>query len=315
MVTALKTLGHPERLRILVLLSYGELTVSELVQILGMSQPRITQYIKSLEDAGIIERLKEGSWVFSRINRSNAHISALIATTLSALPKNDPTLEADLRHLEEVRLNRAQSAKAFFADVANDRGQLGDEYLPQKDIETLALDMIGDGPFEFAVDLGTGTGRMLSLLADRVERGTGIDNNADMLNVARHRLTSDSKSNISFRKSDLQSTPLDSQSADIITLHQVLHYLDEPQDALNEAARLLQPGGKLLIIDFARHSFDVFRVKYAHRRLGFSTAAMTSHLKTCGLSLVRTETITSSADKPDVCLWLAQKPLQKVKAI
>lgn len=317
LVAALKTLGHPERLRILVLLSHGELTVSELVQIMGMSQPRITQYIKSLEEAGIIERLKEGSWVFSRINRSNSAITALIATTLNGLPQDDPTLSSDLRRLEDVRSERSKSAEAFFADVANDRGQLGDEYLPQSDIEALALDMLGEGPFDFAIDMGTGTGRMLTVLADRIKRGTGIDNNTDMLKVARHKLSADQHTHISFRQSDLQSTPLETGCADLVTLHQVLHYLDDPQLAIDEAARLLQVGGQLLIIDFARHDIEMFRDKYAHRRLGFSDSTMIAALEKSGLSVTDSKTLSSPPNKPDVTIWLAEKPSvtsQKVSA-
>ena len=144
-VLALKTLGHMERLRILALLSHGELTVSELVQILRLSQPRVTQYIIALETAGIIERLKEGSWVFSRIRRGNEAISALVATTLATLPQNDAVLKADLRQLAEVRAERSKAAEAFFANVANDRSQFGDEYLPQADIEAKMRELLGAG--------------------------------------------------------------------------------------------------------------------------------------------------------------------------
>ncbi|MBC6403437.1 MAG: metalloregulator ArsR/SmtB family transcription factor [Hyphomonadaceae bacterium] len=308
LATTLKTLGHLDRLRILALLSHGELTVSEIVQIMGMSQPRITQYIKSLEDVGILERLKEGSWVFSRLNRTNASVSALVATVLGALPENDPALRSDRRRLEDVRTKRAESADAFFADVANDRGQLGDEYLPQSGIDALALNFIGDGPYEFAVDLGTGTGRMLDLLADRVKLATGIDSNTDMLHVARHRLSSRGQSHISFRKGDLRSTPLDNNVADLVTLHQVLHYLDDPEQALRESARILCPGGSLLIIDFARHDFEMFREKYAHRRLGFSSTDIQTALTDAGLTPVRSEKVITGTHKPDVNLWLADKP-------
>ena len=303
---ALKTLGHPERLRILALLSRGELTVSELVQILNLSQPRVTQYIKSLETAGIIERLKEGSWVFSRIRRGNEAISALVATTLATLPAHDPILTADLRRLEDVRAERSVAAEAFFANVANDTGTLGDEYIPKANIESMLRKMAGKGPFEYMVDLGTGTGRMLEVFADRVTRGSGIDNNVHMLKVARHKLAKNNYNHIRVRQGDLNSTPLESELADLVTLHQVLHYLDDPQSAIIEAARLLTRNGIILIADFETHDQDEFRSEYAHRRLGFDDNDIEDWLAAAGLSLSRIETIKTQSSRPNVKIWLGE---------
>ena len=304
---SLKALGHPERLRILALLSHGELTVSELVKILGLSQPRITQYVKSLEAAGVLERLKEGSWVFSRIQQSNKEVAAIVATTLSALPQDDPILLSDLRRLEDVRKDRASQAEAFFANVANDRGQLGDEYLPHKKIEAAMLGLVGDGPFDYMVDLGTGTGRLLEIFAGRIKRGSGIDNNSDMLKVARHKLGGNERSHITVRHSDLNATPLQSGISDLVTLHQVLHYLDDPNEAITEASRLLKPNGKLLIVDFSQHKVESFRELYAHRRLGFSTQDISTWLTKAGLKLSQEQQIKTKAGKPDVTLWLGTK--------
>jgi len=305
----LKVLGHPERLRILALLSQGELTVSELVQILNLSQPRVTQYINSLETAGIIERLKEGSWVFSRLRRGNAAITALVATALSALPESDSTLRLDRRRLEDVRAERSKAAEAFFANVANDQGQLGHEYLPQNDIERAMKSMVGEGPFDFMVDLGTGTGRVLSIFAGKVNRGSGIDNNTQMLKVARHKLASAGHTHISVRQGDLHATPLDSGCADLVTLHQVLHYLDDPAEALAEAARLLRPGGQLLIVDFETHTLEDFRETYAHRRLGFSDLDLAQWLGELGLTLAPSVTVKSTQTaRPNVKIWSAQVP-------
>ena len=303
---ALKTLGHPERLRILALLSRGELTVSELVQILNLSQPRVTQYIKSLETAGIIERLKEGSWVFSRIRRGNEAISALVATTLATLPAHDPILTADLRRLEDVRAERSVAAEAFFANVANDTGTLGDEYIPKANIESMLRKMAGKGPFVYMVDLGTGTGRMLEVFADRVTRGSGIDNNVHMLKVARHKLAKNNYNHIRVRQGDLNSTPLESELADLVTLHQVLHYLDDPQSAIIEAARLLTRDGIILIADFETHDQDEFRSEYAHRRLGFDDNDIEDWLAGAGLSFSRVETIKTQSSRPNVKIWLGE---------
>lgn len=302
-VLALKTLGHSERLRILALLSHGELTVSELVQILKLSQPRVTQYIISLETAGIIERLKEGSWVFSRISRGHEAVSAIVATTLATLPQNDPVIRQDLKRLEGVRAERSKAAEAFFANVANDRSQLGDEYLPQADIEAKMRELLGEGPFDYMVDLGTGTGRMLEVFYDRILRGSGIDNNAQMLKVARSNLAT--REHIAVRQGDILAAPLADDVADLVSLHQVLHYLEDPEEAILEAARILGPKGQLIIVDYEDHDRDEYRINYAHRRLGFSDADIGAWLSRAGLSLRQVETISTQDNRPDVRIWIA----------
>lgn len=307
LTSALKALAHPERLRLLALISDGELTVSELTQITGLSQPRVTQYIKTLETAGVLERLREGSWVFSRLRRGNEGVSAVVAASLAALPPDDPLLAADWRRLNDVRAQRAEAAQAFFADVANDRGQLGEEYLPQSDIDKAMRALVGEGPFKRHVDLGTGTARVLTLFADRVERGSGIDTSHEMLRVARHRLAEADASHLSVRQGDLHATPLDAGSADLVTLHQVLHYLEDPSEAIAEAARLLSPGGRVLIVDYVEHQREEFRSDYRHRRLGFADAEIEESLQASGLALETTDTVSAKA-RPDVRLWLGHKP-------
>jgi len=307
--SALKTLGHVDRLRILALLSQGELTVSELVQILDLSQPRVTQYIKSLESVGIIERLREGSWVFSRLKRGNVGLSAIVASALSALPQDDALLVADRARLSDVRAERSRQAEAFFASVANDRGQLGHEYLPQADIEAAMLALLPSQNFDYMVDLGTGTGRMLECCAPHITRGAGIDDSVDMLKVARHKLADDAFTHISVQQGDLNATPLGDGRADLVTLHQVLHFLDDPAQAIAEAARLLGAGGHLLITDFAAHGFDNYREDYAHRRLGFTDAEIMQDLAESGFRLEQIKTVSApNADTPDVRIWHAVKP-------
>jgi len=146
LASILKTLGHPDRLRILALLSHGDFTVSEITQVLGLSQPRVTQYINTLEKVGIIERLKEGSWVFSRLRRQNVSTWTVVSTVLSQLPEEDATLRADRRRLNDIKAARADAANAFFAQAANDQNQLGIEYLPREDIDAELRAMLGEGP-------------------------------------------------------------------------------------------------------------------------------------------------------------------------
>lgn len=302
----LKTLGHTDRLRIISILDRGELTVTELVQTLGLSQPRVTQYIKSLESVDIVERLREGSWVFSRLKRTNVEVSELVQTVLGKLPKTDSVLVQDLKNLEAVREARSQLADAFFVKVAQDDRQLGHEYLPQKEIEKALLSSIKSQNFDFMIDMGTGTGRMLELFASQIQKGTGIDMNPDMLKVARHKLADERFSHISLQQSDLHSTPFRDNSADLVTLHQVLHYLDDPREAISEAARLMSGTGTLLMIDFETHNVEEFRNNYAHRRLGFSESDISEWLHDVGLKLKSTARIEHK-ESPPVIIWRAQK--------
>ena len=306
--TYLKTLGHPDRLRILALLSQGELTVSELVQILDLSQPRVTQYIKSLEQVGIVERMREGSWVFSRLKRGQAVNSPILTATLAALSSDDTQLASDRESLNKVRAHRSQQAEAFFASVANDQDQLGHEYLPQTDIETALLALVTGKDFQRMVDLGTGTGRMLKLFAPHIKSGVGIDDSVEMLRVARHTLSDDAYMHISVQQADLQDAPLKDSAADLVTMHQVLHFLEEPLRAVKEAARLLGEDGHILITDFAAHEFENYRDNYAHRRLGFSDTDMQQFLFESNFELRKTETILASdPTTPDVKFWYAVK--------
>ncbi|CAM3630178.1 ArsR family transcriptional regulator [Litorimonas haliclonae] len=304
---ALKTMGHVDRLRILALLARGELTITELVQILGLSQPRVTQYIKSLESVEIIERLREGSWVFSRLKRGNPALTKLVETTLQTLPQNEALLLSDMRRLNEVRDARSRVADAFFARVAQNSDQLGDEYLPQERIEDALLKISGDGPFDFMIDMGTGTGRMLELFSGRITRGAGIDSNPDMLKVARHKLAPDQFGHISVQQGDLHATPFRENTADLVTLHQVLHYLDDPREAIYEASRLLTRDGQLLIVDFEAHTEDHFREDYAHRRLGFTDLDITEWAKWADLQ-IKIETKLSNNNNPAIKIWKAVKP-------
>lgn len=313
LASILKTLGHPDRLRILALLSHGDFTVSEITKVMGLSQPRVTQYINTLESVGIIERLKEGSWVFSRLRRQNAAIWALVSTVLAQLPDDDAVLKADYRRLGEIKSARAEAANAFFAEAANDQNQLGIEYLPREDIDAELRALLGEGPHELLVDLGTGSGRILAVLSDLFERGIGIDNNRDMLGVARHSLNNVGLTHMRVRQGDLHNTGLGGGDVSAVTLHQVLHYLERPEEAVIEAARLLAPQGQVIIIDFESHNFEDFRERFAHRRLGFSDQDVTEYFQSCGLNLAETRTVKTRDSYPNVKLWRGVKTAASMK--
>ena len=311
LASILKTLGHPDRLRILALLSHGDFTVSEIKQVLGLSQPRITQYINTLEAAAILQRHKEGSWVFSRLNRQDASIWAVVSVVLSQMPEDDAVLRADLRRLDAIKAARAEIADEFFAQAANDQNQLGIEYLPREDIDAQIRSLLGTEPHELLVDLGTGSGRVLNVLSDLFSSGIGIDNNRDMLGVARHSLNKAGLTHMRVQQGDLHNTGLGMGTASVVTLHQVLHYLERPGEAIGEAARILSEGGQLIIIDFTAHNFEDFRERFSHRRLGFSDEEVTDLFKVNALTLSDMRTVKTRDSYPDVKLWHGVKSVQK----
>lgn len=319
-ITVLKALGHTERLRIVALLGHGELTISELVQIMGLSQPRVTQYVQTLETAGLVERLKEGSWVLSRLRRQPSWLAHLTMAALNDTVLADTAITADLRRLSEVRELRAQKAQLYFAKIAEDGGQPEAEYIPQRDVEAALRTLFGASFFTTMVDLGTGTGRMLALMANQIERGFGVDSNIEMLRLARHRLAQAGYGHLSVRQGDLMAAPLPSESADLVCLHQVLHYLDNPLEAISEMARLCAESAYVVIVDYAAHNMDIFRDQFAHRRLGFSDEIMSDWMCAAGITLGHVETIETDKSSPDVKIWLGQKtdnyqPLPNVKVI
>ncbi len=235
-VRAMRAIAEPTRMRILCVLGRGELTVSELTRILGQSQPRVSRHVGLLVDAGCIERLPEGTWVFLRLVSDNA-ISDLVSAAIAAVPSDDRTIGRDAERLELVGTERATNAARYFRDSAADWDQIRSLYLAEDAVEQALLAAIGDGPFSRMLDIGTGSGRILEILSGRIEQGLGIDLSHEMLNLARSKLQD--KPNCKVQQADLFSLPVASASQDLVTLHLVLHHLANPEAALINAQPLL----------------------------------------------------------------------------
>ncbi len=306
-VGALKAMGEPTRLRILMLLARGELTVSELVQVLGQSQPRVSRHLKLMTEAGVVQRMPEGAWVFYALGAERDGLRGLIDATVAEVPVSDLTLARDLERLEAVKASRAEAASDYFRSVAQDWDRIRALHLAENEVETAMRDAVGDGPFGLMVDIGTGTGRVIELFADAASRAVGIDISHDMLTVARANLERAGLSHCSARRADLYALPFDTGAADLVTIHQVLHYLDEPSVAVREAARVLAPGGCLLIVDFDRHDHEFLREEHAHRRLGFGDSEVAEWTRSAGLELRPARTLeAASADGLTVKIWLGR---------
>ena len=304
-VEALRAAGEPTRLRVLSLLAGEELSVMELSRILEQSQPRVSRHLKLMADAGLIERFPDGARVFYRLS-SDPLAHRLIDTVLDLL--EDSAGAADDRRLEEVRRDREAAASAYFERVAPQWDRIRSLYVCESDVEAAILKAAGDGPFERVVDLGTGSGRMLTLLGKNARMSVGLDLSHNMLNIARANVARAGLDKVELRHGDIFATRLPEQSADLVLVHQVLHYLADPAAAVAEAARLVSPGGRLLIVDFAPHQLEQLREEHQHRRLGFADDEMRRWLKGAGLSAEAATTLPPDNDGLTVSIWTAERP-------
>jgi ubiquinone/menaquinone biosynthesis C-methylase UbiE/DNA-binding transcriptional ArsR family regulator len=308
-LAALRGAGEATRLRILALLACGELNVKDLTQILGQSQPRISRHLKLMADAGLVKRFREGSWVFFRLAESGAE-AELAEAIVANLDPADLTLARDRARAQAVQKARAEAAQAYFKDHAGEWDQIRALHVAEQDVEAAMDEALGEGPFNLLVDLGTGTGRILELFAPRAARALGFDLNHAMLAYARMKLERAGLGHAQVRHGDLYNVPLPDGAADAVVLHQVLHFLDDPAAALAEAGRVLAPGGKLLVVDFAPHELEFLREQAAHRRLGFARDQLDRWLAGTGLKLERFRELKPepAAGKLTVSLWLGAKP-------
>lgn len=309
-VDLLRAAGEPTRLRLMALLSAADLTVTDLIDILGQSQPRISRHLRLLAEAGLVERYQEGAWAYFRA-ADEGPAAALAESLLERLDMDDFQFQRDLERLDAVRRRRADSAADYFARNAGEWDALRSLHVDEGKVESAMLDLVGNRPIQAMLDLGTGTGRLLELFAPIYVRGVGIDMSRDMLSVARANLDRAGLARVQVRQGDIYLLPTPSGSFDLVALHQVLHYLDDPAAAIREAARALAPGGRLLIADFAPHELEFLRAEHSHLRLGFSHSQLREWLEAAGLevdNIVDLKPESEGAGKLTVTLWLARDP-------
>ena len=307
---ALKAAGETTRLRVLALLAEAELTVSDLTEILRQSQPRISRHLKLLAEAGLVERFREGSWAFFRL-ADRAPATDVARALLARLDPADPVIGRDRERLAAVRTARQAAAQAYFRAHAAQWDRIRQLHVADAAVEAAIREALADRPFRSLLDLGTGTGRMLELFGPDLERGLGIDLSPDMLAIARSRIERAGLRHISVRQGDIYDLALPRDSFDIVLIHQVLHYLDDGGRAIAEAARVLRPGGRLLVIDFAPHDLEFLREEHAHRRLGFSVETVNQWMSAAGLDVTGHRLLPpdpASTGKIAVSLWLARDP-------
>jgi len=310
-VGVLKAVAEPTRLRLLALLARGELNVKDLTRILNQSQPRISRHLRLLAEAGLVERAPEGSWVYFRLAEAGP-ARDLAFEMLQLLDPADPVLERDARRAGGIQAERQEAAQAYFQVHAADWDRIRSLHVAEAEVEAAVSATLGPGPFDFLVDLGTGTGRILELFGPRFRRGLGLDLNPAMLGYARAKLARAGLTHAQVRQANIYDLPLADQSADAVVMHLVLHFMSDPQRAIREAARVLAPGGRLLIVDFAPHELEFLREEFAHERLGFAGPLVEQWLADAGLRLIERrdlEPAGKSADaKLTVSIWVAGRP-------
>jgi ArsR family transcriptional regulator len=303
-----QALADPTRLRIVALLRIMELSVGELAQILGQSQPRVSRHLKILADAGVLERRKEGSWVFLTLTDSE-RIEPMFGLIDGWSDDSTQALFAfDAARTETIRADRAEAANRYFAGHAEVWDQIRSLHAAESEVERAIDEALGESPLGRLVDVGTGTGRMIELFGPRASQAVGIDRSSEMLRLARVKLEAAGIAS-SLRQGDMYALPLADGSADTIVIHQVLHYAHSPASAIVEAARVLAPGGTLLVVDFAAHDREELRLTDAHIRLGFDDEVMAGWFAAAGLTVDRVEHLQGG--ELTVTLWRGIKAAQR----
>lgn len=310
LLASLKAVGEPTRLRILALLSEGELTVKDLTAILAQSQPRISRHMKLLAECGLVERHPEGTWVYYRLAEDGTK-RRLASELVGLLDSAAPPFAADRERLATIKVEREHAAQRYFDAHADEWAAIRSLHVAEDRVEAAMRAAVGSRPFQALLDIGTGTGRLLELFADLYQKAVGVDSSTGMLAVARANLERAGLAQAQVRLADAYALPLPRGSFDLVTIHQVLHFLDDPQRMVAEAARVLRPGGRLLIVDFAPHDLEFLREHQAHRRLGFTHEAVRGWLEAAGLEVDRIEDLADGRGKKGrlaVTLWLARDP-------
>ncbi|MDB5669504.1 MAG: metalloregulator ArsR/SmtB family transcription factor [Alphaproteobacteria bacterium] len=309
-----RTLGDPTRVRIVALLREMELTVGELAQVLGQSQPRVSRHVRILIESGLLDRRKEGSWVFLSLGEPRRMRPLFeLLDRWADIDGGDPWTVADAARLAAVRADRAAAAERYFAARAEDWDRIRSLHIAESQVEAAIARALGEQPVGRLVDIGTGTGRMIELFGRDAVHALGVDRSPEMLRLARVKLAEARLANAELRQGDMYALPLASASADTVIIHQVLHYAQQPAAAVAEAARLLAPGGRMLVIDFAPHEREDLRIKDAHVRLGFADDAVVKFFDSAGLDARVVEHL--GGGELTVTIWAGERPQQKLKVV
>lgn len=305
LIDIFRALADPTRLRVVALLRQMELAIGELAVVLDQSQPRVSRHVRILVEAGVVERRREGSWVFLRLAESGATGEVMgQAGQWPFSPREALVIAYDAQRLAAVRDERAAAAERYFAEHAAEWDAIRSRHVAESEVEAAMLAMLTGSGLGHLLDIGTGTGRMAEIFAPAARRITALDRSPEMLRIARTKLVGQAVP-IDLVQGDFLALPVGDASVDTIVIHQALHFAHEPDRVIAEAGRVLCGGGQMLIVDFAPHEDEELRALAAHARLGFSDAQIRGWFASAGLLLETTQTLEGG--DLAVKLWLGRR--------
>lgn len=304
-VKTLRAAADPNRLRILLLLQEEELSVAELQEILVMGQSTISTHLSQLKQAGLAEDRRTGKSSLYRLSTEGT--DSVIFGLLAQARRELSEAPADQAAMRRVVKKRQDRMRAFFDSVA---GRMGRDYVPGKSWKSLAEAFLRLLPPLTIADLGAGDGGFALLLSQRAARVIAVDASPRMLEVGREQAQRNGVSNIDFRQGDMEELPVESAAADLVFFSQSLHHAAHPERALCEAARILRPGGRIVILDLARHRFEEARELYADEWLGFTESEIETMLTAAGFAAAQASIVDKELEGPQfqTLLAVAEKP-------
>ncbi|MFU8848925.1 MAG: ArsR/SmtB family transcription factor [Opitutales bacterium] len=291
----LKLLADSTRVRILALLMDEELSVAELQEVLDMGQSRISSHLGLLRQGDLVKDRREGKKTFYALSaESDSLASALLKAAYAAVAKTEEVAN-DRANLKRILEKRKQKSEQYFNSVA---GRLGKNYCPGRSWEAIGHFLLHLTPKIKIADLGAGEGLVSQLLANRAESVVCVDNSPKMVEFGSELAAKNGFSNLSYQLGDIEDVPLKDKSVDLALLSQALHHAQHPQVAVEEAYRILKPGGQLIIIDLLEHHFEKARELYADVWLGFSENSLYQFMKTAGFQQVKVDVVAREAQEP-----------------
>ncbi len=303
-VKILRVVADSNRLRILLLLRTEELSVAELQEILVMGQSTLSTHLSQLKQAGLVEDRRTGKNNLYRLcpGPTGPAGGSLLDKVLADSENEIPEVASDQAELRRVLKKRQDKMRAFFDSVA---GRLGRDYVPGKSWKSLAEALLRLMPPLVVADLGAGEGSSALLLSQRAVRVIAVDSSAKMIEVGREQALRNGVANIEFRIGDMEEIPIRSGEIELAFFSQSLHHALHPARALEEAARILSPGGRIVILDLVRHRFEEARELYADEWLGFTESELEQMLSAAGFTAIQTSVVDKDPDAPQFQTLLA----------
>jgi ubiquinone/menaquinone biosynthesis C-methylase UbiE/DNA-binding transcriptional ArsR family regulator len=298
-IKTLKVVADPNRLRILLLLKGEELSVAELQEILAMGQSTISTHLSQLKQAGLVEDRRTGK---NNLYHLVGARDGILGEILADAQKEIAEFASDQAAMRRALKKRHDSMRAFFDSVA---GRLGKDYVPGKSWKSMAEALLRLMPPLTIADLGAGEGSFALLLSQRAVRVIAVDSSARMIEVGREQAARHGVKNVEYRLGDMEEVPIGAGEVDLVFFSQSLHHALHPERALAEAARILGPSGRIVVLDLLKHRFEEAREIYADEWLGFSEVELESMLENAGFANVETSVVDKDAEAPQFQTLLA----------